>query len=134
MRQHLGAVAVIVPSYEEGLGFYAGTLGFDIIEDTELAPGKRWVLVAPPGSSETRLLLAMAATDEQRRAIGAQGGGRVFLFLHTDDFARDHQRFHAAGVRFLEEPRVEPYGTVAVFADPFGNKWDLIERRADPAT
>jgi catechol 2,3-dioxygenase-like lactoylglutathione lyase family enzyme len=123
----MGAVAVIVPSYEEGLSFFSGTLGFDIVEDTELAPGKRWVLVAPPGSSETRLLLAMAATDEQRRAIGAQAGGRVFLFLHTDDFARDHRRYSAAGVRFLEEPRVEAYGTVAVFADPFGNKWDLIE-------
>jgi catechol 2,3-dioxygenase-like lactoylglutathione lyase family enzyme len=134
MRQHLGAVAVVVPSYEEGLGFYADVLGFDIIEDTELAPGKRWVLVAPPGSSETRLLLAKAATDEQRRAIGAQGGGRVFLFLHTDDFARDHKRYRLAGVRFVEEPRVEPYGMVAVFTDPFGNKWDLIERRPDPRT
>lgn len=128
MPQHLGAVAILVPSYEEGLRFFAGALGFDVIEDTELAPGKRWVLVGPPGSSETRLLLATAASDEQRAAIGSQGGGRVFLFLHTDDFWRDHTRYKAAGVRFLEEPRTESYGTVAVFQDPFGNKWDLLQR------
>ena len=129
MKQHLGAVALLVPSYEEGLRFYAGTLGFDVVEDTELGPEKRWVLVAPPGSGGTCLLLARAASDEERKAIGAQAGGRVFLFLHTDDFARDHKRYSAAGVQFLEEPRTEPYGTVAVFADPFGNKGDLIERR-----
>ena len=130
MTQHLGAVALVVPSYQEGLDFYAGALGFEVIADTELAPGKRWVLVAPPGSTETRLLLAQASDDTQRRVIGAQGGGRVFLFLHTDDFHRDHQRYLAAGVRFLEAPREEAYGTVAVFCDPFGNKWDLIQHRA----
>ena len=131
MRQNLGAVTVLVPSYDEGLRFYAGCLGFDIIADTELSPGKRWVLVAPPGGGQTRLLLAEATTDEQRRAIGNQAGGRVFLFLHTDDFRRDHARFLAAGVTFLEQPRTEAYGTVAVFQDPFGNRWDLLETRED---
>jgi catechol 2,3-dioxygenase-like lactoylglutathione lyase family enzyme len=129
MKQHLGAVALLVPSYEEGLRFYAGTLGFSVVEDTELGPEKRWVLVTPPGSDETSILLARAASDEERKAIGTQAGGRVFLFLHTDDFHRDHQRYVKAGVEFLEQPREESYGTVAVFRDPFGNKWDLIERR-----
>jgi catechol 2,3-dioxygenase-like lactoylglutathione lyase family enzyme len=129
MKQHLGAVALLVPSYEEGLRFYAGMLGFDVVEDTELGPEKRWVLVAPPGSGGTCLLLARAASEEERQAVGAQAGGRVFLFLHTDDFHRDHQRYVKAGVEFLETPREEAYGTVAVFRDPFGNKWDLIERR-----
>jgi catechol 2,3-dioxygenase-like lactoylglutathione lyase family enzyme len=128
MKQHLGAVALLVPSYEEGLRFYAGTLGFSVVEDTELGPEKRWVLVAPPGSGEASILLARAASDEERNAIGTQAGGRVFLFLHTDDFHRDHQRYVKAGVEFLEQPREETYGTVAVFRDPFGNKWDLIER------
>jgi catechol 2,3-dioxygenase-like lactoylglutathione lyase family enzyme len=129
MKQHLGAVALLVPSYEEGLRFYSGTLGFNVLEDTELGPETRWVLVAPPGSGETSILLARAASDEERMAIGTQAGGRVFLFLHTDDFHRDHQRYVKAGVEFLETPREEAYGTVAVFRDPFGNKWDLIERR-----
>ena len=129
MKQTIGAVALLVPSYEEGLRFYAGTLGFDVIEDTALEPGKRWLLVAPPGSGETCLLLALATSSEQRAAVGAQAGGRVFLFLDTDDFHRDHRRYVAAGVEFLETPREEPYGTVAVFRDPFGNKWDLIQRR-----
>jgi catechol 2,3-dioxygenase-like lactoylglutathione lyase family enzyme len=129
MPQHLGAIALLVPSYAEGLDFYAGVLGFDVIEDTEMAPGKRWVLVAPPGSRETRILLAEASGDTQHAAIGQQAGGRVFLFLHTDDFYRDHRRYLAAGVRFLENPREEPYGIVAVFADPFGNKWDLLQPR-----
>jgi catechol 2,3-dioxygenase-like lactoylglutathione lyase family enzyme len=129
VTQLIGAVALLVPSYEEGLAFYAGTLGFDVIENVEMAPGKRWVLVAPSGSSEMRLLLARADTEEQKRSIGKQAGGRVFLFLHTDDFWRDHKRYLAAGVTFLEAPREESYGTVAVFRDPFGNKWDLIERR-----
>ena len=132
MRQALGAVTLLVPSYEAGIAFFCGTLGFDLIEDTPLTPQKRWVLVAPPGSRETRLLLARAATPKQESAIGAQAGGRVFLFLHTDDFARDHRRLREAGVAFLEEPRREPYGTVAVFRDPFGNRWDLIEPRPRP--
>ena len=129
MPQFLGAISLLVPSYDEGLDFYARVLGFEIVEDTEIAPGKRWVLVAPPGSSETRLLLAEASGEEQRNAVGRQSGGRVFLFLHTDDFYRDHRRYVSAGVRFLEAPRDEAYGTVAVFADPFGNKWDLLQPR-----
>lgn len=129
MSQHLGAVAILVPSYDAGLRFFVGQLGFDLVEDTALAHGKRWVLVAPPGSLETRFLLAQAASEDQRAAIGAQCGGRVFLFLHTDDFWRDYRRYLAAGVDFLETPREEAYGVVAVFRDPFGNKWDLLERR-----
>ena len=129
MPQFLGAISLVVPSYDEGLDFYARVLGFEIVEDTEIAPGKRWVLIAPQGSSEARLLLAEASDDEQRSAIGRQAGGRVFLFLHTDDFYRDHRRYLSAGVRFLEEPREEAYGTVAVFVDPFGNKWDLLQPR-----
>ena len=127
MRQTLAALSLLVPSYDEGLAFFVGALGFSLVEDTPLADGKRWVLVAPPGNGGARILLAQAVGEAQRRAIGDQAGGRVFLFLHTDDFARDHRRFLAAGVEFLEEPRREPYGIVAVFRDPFGNRWDLIE-------
>ncbi len=132
MPQHIGAVTLLVPSYDEGLAFYAGTLGFTVVEDTPLSPGRRWVLVAPPGSAETQLLLAEPSDDAQRAAIGRQAGGRVFLFLHTDDFRRDHARYAAAGVRFREEPREEVYGSVAVFEDPFGNPWDLLQLRRQP--
>jgi len=100
-----------------------------LLENTPLSATKRWVLVAPPGARETALLLARAATPDQAAAVGRQGGGRVFLFLHTDDFARDHAAMTARGVRFVEAPRDEPYGTVAVFEDLYGNRWDLIERR-----
>ncbi len=127
MDQRIAAVSVLVPEYEAGITFYCGVLGFELIEDTPLGGGKRWVLVRPPGAHGTALLLARAATDEQRARIGDQAGGRVWLFLHTDDFARDHARFAAAGVEFVREPRQEPYGTVAVFLDAFGNRWDLIE-------
>lgn len=127
MRQFLAAVSIVVPDYDQALAFYVGILGFDLIEDTQLSVAKRWVLVAPPGSAECRLLLARADGSEQRAAIGNQTGGRVFLFLQTDNFARDHATFLEKGVTFLEAPRFEPYGTVAVFQDPFGNKWDLIE-------
>ena len=130
MRQSLAAVALLVPDYDAGIAFFVGKLGFDLVEDTELAPSKRWVRVRPPGTDGTALLLARAASPEQECAIGKQAGGRVFLFLHTDDFDRDHARFTAAGVHFVEPPRVEPYGKVAVFRDPFGNRWDLVEPRA----
>jgi catechol 2,3-dioxygenase-like lactoylglutathione lyase family enzyme len=127
MKQFISAVSLLVPDYDEGLEFYVNVLGCQLIEDTELEPGKRWVLVAPPGSAETRLLLAKADGPEQQAAIGNQAGGRVFLFLTTDDFDRDYAAMSERGVLFLETPRNEPYGTVAVFQDPFGNKWDLIQ-------
>lgn len=127
MKQVIGALTLVVPDYDRAIAFYTQKLGFDLIEDTRLSDDKRWVLVAPKGSAETRLLLALAADDDQRAAIGNQAGGRVFLFLNTDDFDRDHQAMLDAGVTFLEAPRIEPYGKVAVFEDPFGNKWDLIE-------
>jgi catechol 2,3-dioxygenase-like lactoylglutathione lyase family enzyme len=127
MTQHLAAIALVVPDYDEAIAFYVGTLGFDLIEDTRLSDTKRWVLVAPPGSKETRLLLAKADGAEQKTRIGNQAGGRVFLFLHTDDFQRDYAALRDKGVRFLEQPRHESYGTVAVFVDPYGNKWDLIQ-------
>ncbi|WP_306141912.1 VOC family protein [Roseibium sp. MMSF_3412] len=129
MQQTIGAIALLVPDYDDAIAFYVGKLGFDLIEDTRLSETKRWVLVAPRGSSETRLLLAQADDEDQANAIGNQTGGRVFLFLHTDDFDRDHGQMLANNVEFLENPREESYGKVAVFRDPFGNKWDLIERR-----
>lgn len=125
MTQRLALVAILVPSYEEGLAFFVDRLGFDLVEDSDHGQGKRWVRVAPPGAPGTAFLLARAVGD-QRAAIGQQGGGRVWLFLETDDFARDHAAFRAAGVEFEEEPRHEPYGSVAVFRDPWGNRWDLI--------
>ncbi len=126
----IARVTVLVPGYDDGIAFFVGTLGFDLIEDTPLGDGKRWVLVGPAGGTGTALLLAEAADEGQRAAIGRQTGGRVGFFLHTDDFARDHRQMLERGVEFLEEPRHEPYGTVAVFRDPFGNKWDLLQ----PAT
>ncbi|MDB4473694.1 VOC family protein [Opitutaceae bacterium] len=131
MNQFIGAISLVIPDYENAIDFYVTTLGFTLVEDTDLGSGKRWVLVAPPGSTEARLLLAKADSRSQAGAIGNQTGGRVFLFLNTDDFARDHAAFLHRGVQFLESPRNEPYGTVAVFQDPFGNKWDLIEPRND---
>ena len=128
--QHLGAVTLVVRDYDEAIEFYVGKLGFDLVEDTPMSETKRWVLVAPPGSREMRLLLAKADNPEQKTRIGNQTGGRVFLFLHTDDFQRDHEAMRARGVRFLEQPRSESYGTVAVFVDPYGNKWDLIQPAA----
>jgi catechol 2,3-dioxygenase-like lactoylglutathione lyase family enzyme len=129
MRQHLGLTALVVRDYDEALAFYVGKLGFEVREDTRLDSEKRWVVVAPPGSVESGILLAKAANARQAEAIGNQSGGRVFLFLVTDDFDRDHKRFLKQGVRFIEEPRGESYGTVAVFEDLYGNRWDLIEYR-----
>jgi catechol 2,3-dioxygenase-like lactoylglutathione lyase family enzyme len=128
MKQIIGAVALIVPDYDEAISFYVGKLGFDLVEDTRLSDTKRWVLVAPKGSSETRLLLALADGENQEAAIGNQTGGRVFLFLNTDDFDRDYRAMTENGVAFQEVPRNEPYGKVAVFKDPFGNSWDLIQK------
>lgn len=120
------ALALVVPEYEAGIAFYVGKLGFDLLEDTDMGGGKRWVRVRPKGG-DAELLLARAVNDEQRAAIGNQTGGRVFLFLETDDFDRDYAAYVAAGVTFLEAPRSEPYGKVVVMQDPFGNKWDLLE-------
>ena len=128
MRQHLSLTAVVVRDYDEAIEFYVGKLGFELREDTRLDEGKRWVVVAPPGSTESGILLAKAANPGQAQAIGNQSGGRVFLFLATDDFNRDYESFRKRGVKFPREPRREPYGTVAVFEDLYGNRWDLIER------
>lgn len=127
MTQHLGLVALVVPDYDEAIAWYLNRLGFELVEDTDLGGGKRWVVVRPPGRPQTALLLAKAADDRQAAAIGAQGGGRVFLFLNTDDFERDHTAFIARGVVFEAPPRREAYGVVAVFRDLYGNRWDLIQ-------
>ncbi len=129
MPQHLGLVALLVRDYDEALGFYVEKLGFTLVEDRPLDGDKRWVVLAPPGSREARLLLARAATPAQAARVGDQTGGRVFLFLETDDFRRDHADYRAKGVVFREAPREEAYGTVAVFEDLYGNAWDLLERR-----
>jgi catechol 2,3-dioxygenase-like lactoylglutathione lyase family enzyme len=127
--QRLALTALLVRDYDEALGFYVGKLGFELVEDTPQGDGKRWVVVRPK-DSQGALLLARAADDRQIQAVGAQAGGRVFLFLETDDFEGDHGRMQASGVSFLEEPRREPYGVVAVFEDLYGNRWDLIQRSA----
>ena len=129
MAQTLANITLLVPDYDAGIAFYVDQLGFDLIEDTRLSETKRWVRVAPHGA-QTSLLLAKADGPDQVAAIGNQTGGRVGFFLHTDDFARDHARMEANGVIFREAPRYEVYGTVAVFEDPFGNLWDLIEPKA----
>ena len=132
MSQRIALVSLVVPDYDEALAFYVGVLGFTLVEDTPVPEqGKRWVVVRPPGASAngTDLLLARAANDIQSSRVGNQTGGRVFLFLHTDDFQRDYARYRAQGVTFVREPAKAPYGTVAVFRDPFGNLWDLIEPR-----
>ncbi len=131
MTQHIAALTLLVPGYDEAIAYYVGKLGFRLIEDSALSARKRWVVVAPPGNGETGLLLALADSPEQRAAIGNQAGGRVFLILKTDDFARDFARFTEAGIEFLEEPRKEAYGRVVVFRDAFGNKWDLLEPLAN---
>jgi catechol 2,3-dioxygenase-like lactoylglutathione lyase family enzyme len=125
--QHLGLVSVVVRDYDEAIAFYTDVLGFRLVEDTVVNENKRWVVVAPPGARETGILLARAATEDQSGRIGDQTGGRVFLFLHTDDLSRDYRRLRTAGVRFTGQPRREPYGEVAVFEDLYGNRWDLIQ-------
>ena len=127
MKQHIGYVALVVRDYDEAIAFYTKTLRFDLIEDTPLDGGKRWVLVAPPNSRETRLLLAQTSTPGQQSRIGNQTGRRVFLFLHTDDFWRDYHELKSRDVKFQRDPKEEPYGAVAVFEDLYGNKWDLLQ-------
>ncbi|RYU79764.1 VOC family protein [Hymenobacter persicinus] len=126
MLTHLGLISLLVPDYDEALAYYVGVLGFVLREDTDLGQGKRWVRIAPSAAAETSLLLARAATPAQVQQMGQQGGGRVWLFLHSDDFAADYARLRARGVAFLEEPRQESYAAVVVFRDPYGNKWDLL--------
>jgi catechol 2,3-dioxygenase-like lactoylglutathione lyase family enzyme len=125
----IAAATVVVRDYDEAVAFYTGRLGFRLAEDIPLGGGKRWVVVAPPGGG-TSLLLAKAATPEQAARVGDQTGGRVAFFLHTDDFWRDYRDYQARGVRFTEEPRRESYGTVAVFLDQSGNRWDLVQPAA----
>ncbi len=131
MKQHIALVALVVDDYDRAIAWYTGKLGFTLVEDTpdtRQGPDRRWVVVAPAGSTGTALLLAWAANERQRAVIGGQTGGRVFLFLHTDDFERDYRAYRDRGVTFVREPSQEPYGQVAVFADLYGNRWDLIEQ------
>lgn len=130
MKQYIAHMALVVADYDEAIAFYTRKLNFTLVQDTPLSDDKRWVLVAPPGSKESCLLLAKAVDGEQRSRIGNQTGGRVFLFLYTDDLKRDYLQMRERGVVFVREPVIESYGTVAVFKDLYGNLWDLLE----PAT
>ncbi len=127
MNQFLSSIALVVSDYDEAIEFYVNKMGFELVSDIQLEASKRWVLVKPKGDNNTTLLLAKADGPEQEKTIGNQTGGRVFLFLKTDDFNRDYQQMLVNGIEFLEKPRNEVYGTVAVFKDLYGNKWDLIE-------
>ena len=128
MQQAVAHVALVVRDYDEALDFYVGKLGFRVVEDKDQpAQDKRWVVIAPPGSTGTPLLLARASKPEQEAFIGNQAGGRVFLFLQTDDFWRDYERYRSAGINFVRPPSEQPYGTVAVFQDLYGNLWDLLQ-------
>ena len=130
MRQQIAHIALVVKDYDEAIEFYREKLGFTLLEDTKLSETKRWVLIRPPGSGECSLLLAKAAKPEQERAVGNQTGGRVFLFLFTDDFESDYEAMLKKGIHFVRTPAKEEYGTVAVFEDLYGNLWDLIEPSA----
>ncbi len=133
LKQSLGLVTLVVRDYDEAMHFFVGKLGFRLVEDTFVPEqSKRWVVVSPPGVSECQLLLARASTPEQHTCIGSQTGGRVFLFLHTDDFWRDYESYKTKGVEFVREPKQEPYGTVAVFRDLYGNMWDLLQPTEAP--
>ncbi len=134
VKQRIGSIALVVENYDDAIEFYTQKLQFAVVEDTDLGGGKRWVLISPPNSNGTNLLLAKATTSEQKATIGYQTGGRVFLFLHTNDFWRDYESMRNNGVTFHETPRVEPYGTVAVFQDLYGNKWDLLQLDAEVGT
>jgi catechol 2,3-dioxygenase-like lactoylglutathione lyase family enzyme len=127
LKQHIAHIALVVDDYDKAIEFYTQKLNFNLIEDTVLSETKRWVLVAPTGSSECKLLLAKAANEEQQNRVGNQTGGRVFLFLYTDNFERDYNEMKAKGIEFVRPRLKESYGTVAVFKDPYGNLWDLIE-------
>lgn len=132
MKQNIVHIALVVKDYDEAIEFYCGKLGFDLLDDTEQPEqNKRWVVVAPPGSTGVAILLARACNETQAGFIGNQAGGRVFLFLNTDDFWRDYQRMRADGIRFIREPVEQEYGTVAVFEDLYGNLWDLLQLKDD---
>lgn len=133
MTQSLAAVAFLAPDYDSAIAWFRDALGFDLLVDEPMGPDKRWVVVAPPGGAGARLVIARASDAAQRAAIGAAAGGRVGYFLETDDFTRDYAAMQARGVRFLEAPRREAYGVVAVFVDPWGGKWDLLQPVAKPA-
>ena len=127
MKQKIAHFDLLIKDYDSAIAFYTKKLNFDLVEDTVLSDTKRWVLVAPKGSTETSILLAKAADDEQKNRVGNQTGGRVFLFLYTDNFWRDYNNMLAEGINFIREPIEEIYGTVAVFEDLYGNQWDLLE-------
>ena len=127
IEQNISNIALVVESYDDAIEFYTQKLNFQLIEDTDLGGGKRWVQISPPNSTGTNLLLAKASNDEQAKSIGNQAGGRVFLFLQTNDFWRDYEHMKSQGVEFTEQPRVEDYGTVVVFKDLYGTKWDLLQ-------
>ena len=129
MNQHIAHIALVVANYDEAIEFYTEKLNFILVEDTKLSETKRWVKVAPPGNGQCCLLLAQAATEEQKSRVGNQTGGRVFLFLYTDDFWRDYNTMIEKKINFVRQPIEEPYGTVAVFEDLYGNLWDFIELR-----
>ena len=126
MKQQLGQIALLVKDYDEAITYYTQILDFELLEDTQLSETKRWIRIAPPGST-CHLLLAKAANETQEKQVGLQAGGRVFLFLYTDDFYRDYEKYTSRGVEFIREPAQEEYGTVSVFKDLYGNLWDLIE-------
>lgn len=132
MQQSIGLVSLVVRDYDEAIRFYTEKLGFVLLEDTYVvAQDKRWVVVSPPGAGGCKLLLARASTEVQQSRIGNQTGGRVFLFLYTDDFSRDYRKYTTAGVEFVRPPKEEAYGTVAVFKDLYGNLWDLVQPRVN---
>ncbi|MFK7947259.1 MAG: VOC family protein [Saprospiraceae bacterium] len=130
MKQHIANIALVVKDYDEAIEFYTQKLNFKLLEDTQLTPTKRWVLIAPPGSEGCRLLLAKAKNEQELAAVGNQTGGRVFLFLFTDDFWRDYHNMIAKGIKFIREPEEQPYGTVSVFEDLYGNLWDFIQPKS----
>ena len=131
MKQSIGLIALVVREYDEALDFYVGRLGFSLVEDTYIPEqDKRWVVIEPPGSEKARLLLARAVNAEQSSRIGNQTGGRVFLFLYTDDFWRDYHAYKSKGVQFVRDPKEESYGTVAVFKELYGNLWDLVQTKS----
>jgi catechol 2,3-dioxygenase-like lactoylglutathione lyase family enzyme len=127
MTQTIATITILVDDYDQAIEFYCDAVGFNLVEDTDMGDGKRWILVAPAGQDGAQILLAKASDEAQKKAVGLQTGGRVSFFLHTNNFSKDHAAMVARGVKFLEEPRHEDYGSVAVFQDLYGNKWDFIE-------